>query len=79
VVTVLFLGPLADIAGTAELELPAPLDWDALLAAVNPETADQLRDERVKVACAGQILANKHTLNAPDGDEVALLPPVSGG
>ena len=78
-VTVLFLGPLADIAGMAELELPAPLDWSALLAAVNPETAGKLREGRVKVACAGRLLADKHTLNALDGDEVALLPPVSGG
>lgn len=78
-VTVLFLGPLSDIAGAAEIELPAPLDWDALLAAVNLNTADQLREDRVRVACAGRVLSDKLSLNAADGDEVALLPPVSGG
>ncbi len=78
-VTVLFLGPLSDIAGAAEIELPAPLDWDALLAAVNLNTADQLREDRVRVACAGRVLSDKLALNAADGDEVALLPPVSGG
>ena len=78
-VTGLFLGPLSDIAGAAEIELPAPLDWDALLAAVNLETADQLREDRVRVACAGRVLSDKLALNAVDGDEVALLPPVSGG
>lgn len=78
-VTVLFLGPLADIAGMAELELPAPLNWAALLAAVGPETAKKLQEDRVKIACAGRVLADKHALHALDGDEVALLPPVSGG
>lgn len=78
-VTIVFLGSLADIADTAELELPAPVDWDALLAAVNTQTAEQLGQERIKVACAGRVLADKCALNARDGDEVALLPPVSGG
>ena len=78
-VTVLFLGPLRDLAGEASRELPAPLDWAGLLEAVGPEVADQLQQERVNVACAGKVLADKTTLSAQDGDEVALLPPVSGG
>jgi sulfur-carrier protein len=78
-VRVLFLGPLADLAGSAEREIPAPLDWPGLLHAVGPEVAGQLRDERVHIACAGRVLAEKTTLTAGDGDEVALLPPVSGG
>ena len=78
-VTVLFLGPLRDLAGAESREFPAPLDWEGLLSAVAPLLADQLRQERVNVACAGKVLADKATLNAQDGDEVALLPPVSGG
>lgn len=78
-VRVLFLGPLADIAGQAELRAEAPLDWTGLLAAVGPNVAKQLRDARVNLACAGRVLADKTTLQAHDGDEVALLPPVSGG
>lgn len=78
-VTIVFLGPLRDAAGRAELEVPAPLDWAGLLAAVGPETADLLREKRVNVACAGRVLADKSALMACDGDEVALLPPVSGG
>jgi molybdopterin synthase sulfur carrier subunit len=78
-VTVLFLGQLADIAGMAELELPAPMNWAALIGAVNAETVDQLREDRIKVACGGRVLADKRLLNAVDGDEVALMPPVSGG
>ncbi len=58
-VRVLFLGPLADLAGSAEREFPAPLDWAVLLEAVGPEVAGQLRDERVHIACAGRVLADK--------------------
>jgi molybdopterin synthase sulfur carrier subunit len=78
-VTVLFLGPLRELAGMAETQLPAPLDWDGLLAAVPEAVAQQLREPRVHVACAGRVLGDKTALSAQDGDEVALLPPVSGG
>ena len=78
-VTIAFLGPLRDLAGTETMEVPAPLDWDMLLSAVGPEIAGQLTEARVNVACAGKVLADKTTLLAQDGDEVALLPPVSGG
>lgn len=78
-VRVLFLGPLRDMAGAPQAEYPAPLDWEALLAAVPPAVAEQLREPRVHVACAGRVLSDKADLDAQDGDEVALLPPVSGG
>ncbi len=78
-VRIVFLGPLRDLAAKDESEVPAPLDWAGLLEAVGPEVAAQLREERVNVACAGKVLADKTALNAQDGDEVALLPPVSGG
>ncbi|QZD89152.1 MoaD/ThiS family protein [Qipengyuania aurantiaca] len=77
--TILFLGPLRDLAGEAEREVSAPLDWEALLDTVGPDIAAQIKDERVNVACKGKVLADKRTLLAEDGDEVALLPPVSGG
>ncbi|QZD87817.1 MoaD/ThiS family protein [Qipengyuania psychrotolerans] len=78
-VGILFLGPLRDIAGKTMLEVDGPLDWHGLLAAVGPRVAEQLREERVNVACAGLVLQDKQSLMAKDGDEVALLPPVSGG
>ncbi len=78
-VTVIFLGPLRDLAGAAEANYPEPLDWEGLLAAVPVEVAEQLREPRVHVACAGKVLGDKTTISAKDGDEVALLPPVSGG
>jgi molybdopterin synthase sulfur carrier subunit len=78
-VRVVYLGPLRDLAGVETADLPAPLDWAGLLAAVPEAVAEQLGLARVHVACAGQVLADKTTLQAQDGDEVALLPPVSGG
>lgn len=78
-VRICFLGPLADLAGGETREVPGPLDWAGLLAAAGPTLAEQLRDQRVHVACAGKVLADKSALDARDGDEVALLPPVSGG
>lgn len=78
-VTILFLGPLRDLAGEATREVEAPLDWTDLLDVVGPEVAAQLSQERVNVACAGKVLGDKTALNAQDGEEVALLPPVSGG
>ncbi|MDZ4308430.1 MoaD/ThiS family protein [Allopontixanthobacter sp.] len=78
-VRVLFLGPLADLAGTDAISVPAPLDWAGLLEAVAPAVAELLPGERVKVACSGRVLTDKKSLRAVGGDEVALLPPVSGG
>ncbi|MBX7540980.1 MoaD/ThiS family protein [Qipengyuania sphaerica] len=78
-VTILFLGPLRDLAGETERQVEAPLDWNGLLKAVGPEVAEQLDQERVNLACKGKVLADKRSLYAEDGDEVALLPPVSGG
>ncbi|MEO0464464.1 MAG: MoaD/ThiS family protein [Pseudomonadota bacterium] len=78
-VTIVFLGPLRDLAGEASRDVPAPLDWAGLLDAVGPKVAEQLNEARVNVACAGKVLADKTALNAQSGDEVALLPPVSGG
>ncbi|MEO0872218.1 MAG: MoaD/ThiS family protein [Pseudomonadota bacterium] len=78
-VTILFLGPLRDLAGEASCEVDAPLNWAGLLAAVGPDVAAQLSEERVNIACRGKVLGDKTQLMAQDGDEVALLPPVSGG
>lgn len=78
-VRILFLGPLSDLAGAGEREVAGPLDWDGLLESVGPQVAGQLRDDRVNVACAGKVLVDKTALAAQDGEEVALLPPVSGG
>jgi molybdopterin synthase sulfur carrier subunit len=78
-VTIVFLGPLRDLAGEPSRMVQAPLDWEGLLEAAGPQIAEQLSEPRVHVACAGKVLADKTALAAQAGDEVALLPPVSGG
>jgi len=70
---------LQDMAGEQSRTVPAPLNWAGLLDAVGEEVAQQLMNERVNVACGGRVLTDKTTLNAAAGDDVALLPPVSGG
>ena len=78
-VTLVFLGPLRDLAGDGERQVDAPLDWQGLIEAVGPEIAEQLSKDKINVACGGEVLADKTAIDAKDGDEVALLPPVSGG
>ena len=78
-ITLVFLGKLADLAGSPERTVPAPLDWSAMLATFEPALAAEVRDERTKLALNGTVLAEKLALLAADGDEIALLPPVSGG
>ena len=78
-VKVVFLGKLADLAGVPETDLAAPLDWDGLLAALPGPLGAAARGDKVKLALNGRVLPDKTTLAAKDGDELALLPPVSGG
>jgi molybdopterin synthase sulfur carrier subunit len=78
-VKLVFLGKLADLTGAAEREVAGPLDWSGLLDALQGELGGWLASDKVKLAVNGAILADKMDLQAGDGDEVALLPPVSGG
>lgn len=78
-VTLLFLGRLADLAGGGERVCAAPLDWPALLTVLGPALAAAVSDDKVRVAVNGLIVADKAGLKADAGDEIALLPPVSGG
>jgi sulfur-carrier protein len=74
-VKLVFLGKLADLAGAPERDVAAPLDWSGLIA----ELGEVLTGQKVKLALNGAVLADKTSLSARDGDEIALLPPVSGG
>lgn len=78
-VTLLFLGKLADVAGAGELAVPAGQGLDAVLAGLEPELASALRGERVRLALNGALLSDAAAVVLADGDELAFLPPVSGG
>lgn len=80
-----FLGRLEDLAGRPgdEIASTAPLDWNDLIGwlggCCSPELAEAVEGRRVKVAVNGQLIADKEGLVLADGDEIAFLPPVSGG
>lgn len=78
-VRLVFLGKLADLAGAPEREFAAPLDWAGLVEALAGDLGDWVAGDKLKLAVNGSVLADKTALQAKDGDEVALLPPVSGG
>lgn len=78
-VKLVFLGKLADLAGAPELELSAPLDWKGLIEALDAHFAAEVEGHKVRIAINGEVLGDKFSLKAGDGDEIALLPPVSGG
>ena len=73
-----FLGRLEDAAGTNELSVtPGPLE--AVLAALEPDLAVALLGERVRMALNGVLIAERGGIVLREKDELAFLPPVSGG
>ena len=78
-VKLVFLGRLADLAGAPEREVAGPLGWPALVEALRGDLGEWVTGDKVKLALNGAVLADKAALRAEDGDEIALLPPVSGG
>ena len=82
-IKLVFLGKLADLAGAPEMDVAAPpsgsLDWDGLLRALHGALGSAVREPRIRLAVNGKVLTDKTALAAAEGDEVALLPPVSGG
>ena len=78
-VKLVFLGKLADLAGAPDKDVPGPLDWRGVLEALPGPLGEAVKGDKVRVALNGTVLADKAALRAGDGDEVALLPPVSGG
>lgn len=78
-VKLVFLGKLADLAGVDEKTVVAPLDWQGLIDELHGPLGEAVQQDRTRIAVNGEVLADKTALCANDGDEVALLPPVSGG
>ena len=78
-VRLVFIGRLEDVAGAGEREVQTCAGLDDLLAMLEPELARELRGEHIRVALNGNVLADARRLTMNDGDEIAFLPPVSGG
>ena len=74
-----FLGRLEDAAGGPELAVEPAATVGEVLRRLDPELAAALAGERVRVAVNGTLAANRDALTLSDGDEIAFLPPVSGG
>ncbi len=74
----IFLGRLEDIAGAAEMTVATgPLEQT--LATLDPALAVQLLGEKVRMALNGRLLTDMGGIVLGEGDELAFLPPVSGG
>ena len=74
-----FLGRLQDAAGATEREVEAVGSLNALFGALDPALAEVLLGEKVKIAVNGHIVSDRAGCALSDGDEIAFLPPVSGG
>ncbi len=76
----LFLGRLEDAAGAPELglALDRPMALADLLGRLPADLAATLRGPRVRLALNGALVAAAG-LVVTDADELAFLPPVSGG
>lgn len=77
--TMVFLGKLEDVAGCASRVVPLTASLDDAIDALGPELADALRGPRIKLAVNGVLLQGGAAPVLRDGDEIAFLPPVSGG
>ncbi|MEQ1498280.1 MAG: MoaD/ThiS family protein [Novosphingobium sp.] len=73
-----FLGKLADRAGAAEMAVEPGL-LAGILGGLPAALAVAVLDERVRIALNGELIANPESIELTAGDELAFLPPVSGG
>ena len=76
---IVLLGRLSDLADMLPPDLPDRLDWQAVTTTWPPALAEAVTADTVRVAVNGALLSDRTALDARTGDEVAFLPPVSGG
>lgn len=74
-----FLGRLEDAAGEAQRSVLHVPSYDLLLAGLETDLVAALADPRIRLAVNGEIARDRSALTFRDGDELAFLPPVSGG
>ncbi len=81
--TLLLFGRLKDAFGTDRLDIPdgvvTAADLRARLADQNPDLAEMLLAPSIRIAINQELVADEQNASLMSGDEVALLPPLSGG
>lgn len=80
-VNVLLLGKYREQVGFEQLQVAACPNFVALEQALlshSPNFAELLADKRLLLA-VNHALVSRAQFSAQDGDEVALMPPVTGG
>ncbi len=78
-IRLVFLGRLEDAAGAVERLVTVTGSLAAIMAALDPDLVEVLSGERIKLALNGTMVSDRSGLVLEDGDELAFLPPVSGG
>lgn len=82
IVRVVFFASLRDVVGSSEMAVEADT-LDALLACLgthlSPDVIDMLRAENVRIAVNQSLVDTDSDLALQAGDEIAFLPPVTGG
>lgn len=81
--TVLLFGRLKDAFGAASIALPdgvgTAAELRARLVELNPDLAEMLRAKTVRIAVNQEMVADEAGTPVSARDEIALLPPLSGG
>lgn len=80
---VLLFGRLKDAFGAPSIALPegagTAAELRALLISENPDLAETLRSKSVRIAVNQELVADEAATRISHADEIALLPPLSGG
>jgi molybdopterin converting factor subunit 1 len=81
--TVLLFGRLKDAFGAPSIPLPDGVATAAALrdrlAEANPDLAPMLRSKSIRIAVNQTMVADEASARISPSDEIALLPPLSGG
>jgi molybdopterin synthase sulfur carrier subunit len=78
VARLVFLGRLEDIAGASERTVPGGALAE-VLAALDADLVAALTADRIRLAINGTLVSDRASLVIGEDDELAFLPPVSGG
>ena len=80
---VLLFGRLKDAFGASSITLPegagTAAELRARLIELNPDLADVLRAKTVRIAVNQELVTDEARTRISAADEIALLPPLSGG